>query len=271
LKRLILLFYCSSLVYISNAQNGISQIGARPAGMAYTYATVADQWSIFNNPGGLGGLNETSAMAAFENKFGIEGFNSVGAAFLTTLPIGTMGVSAFRFGDDLYNEQTISLAYGNKFGIAGLGFKINYLQYTLQEFGSKGVMTIDFGGNAEISKYIRFGAYIRNINQAQVAEFNDERAPTTLNAGIAFLPSKKVTIAIEGEKDIDYDALFRAGLEYMFLKKFVVRTGIKTHSFTNYFGFGFVSQKLNIDYALTHDRVLGLSHQAALSYSLKKD
>ncbi len=270
MKRSILIILSTFLVCSSYAQNGSSQIGARPAGMAYTYATISDKWAMFNNPGGLGGLNETSVMAAYENKFGIEGFNSVGAAFITSLSLGSVGVSAFRFGDDLYNEQTISLAYGNKFGIAGLGVKVNYLQYTIKEFGSKGVVTIDFGGTAEVTEYIRFGAYIRNIGQAQVAELNDERAPTILNAGLAFLPTKQITLTLEAEKDIDYEALFRAGLEYKFLEKFVARTGIKTHKFTNYFGLGFISQRLNIDYALTYDHVLGLSHQAALSYAVKK-
>lgn len=270
MKRSILFILSTFLVCTSYAQNGTSQIGARPAGMAYTYATISDKWVMFNNPGGLGGLNETSVMAAFENKFGIDGFNSVGAAFLTSWSLGSIGASAYRFGDDLYNEQTISLAYGNKFGIAGLGVKVNYLQYTVKEFGSKGVITIDFGGTAEITEYIRFGAYIRNIGQAKVAELNDERVPTLLNAGLAFLPSKKLTLAIEAEKDIDNEALFRAGLEYKFLEKFAVRTGIKTQKFTNYFGLGFINQKLNIDYALTYDQVLGLSHQAALSYTFKK-
>ncbi len=270
MKKQLLLLLTLFIYSISFAQNGINQLGAKPAGMGYTYAAMNDKWSQFNNPGGMAYVNEMAVYAAFENKYAITGLNSLGAAFVSNIGIGTAGVSAFRFGDDLYNEQILSATYSNKFGIAGLGVRANYVQYTIEEFGTKGAITLDFGGVAQITELIRFGAYVRNINQAKLAELNDERIPTLLNTGLAFLPMEKLTLAVEVENDIDLEASFKVGLEYRFLEKFYARTGIKTNEFTNYFGLGFISQKLQIDYALTRDQVLGFSHQASLAYIIKK-
>lgn len=238
--------------------------------MGYAYSTIEDRWSVFNNPGGIGGLKETTAFAAFQNRFGIDGLNSVGAGFITNLSIGSTGIGLYRFGDDLYNEQIASILYGNQFGISSLGARLNYLQYSVEGLGTRGILTVDFGGTAQITELVKVGAYVRNITQSEVSEINDQRAPTILYAGISFIPSEKLVIVVETEKDIELDPIVKAGIEYQFLSKFYARTGLKTNDLINYFGLGFLSQNLAIDYALSWDSTLGTSHQASVSYIIKK-
>lgn len=270
MKHIYALLFFLFLFYNSQAQNGLSQIGARTAAMGYTAATMTDSWSLFNNPAGLSEAEGVNGIFAFENKFGVEGFNTMAAGVLAPMPVGGIGLSVFKFGDELYNEQTIALTYGNRFGLASIGARVNYLQYHIEGFGNKGIFAIDFGGVAELSQHVYFGAYIRNINQAQISEFEDERVPTLLNAGLSYRPTDKIILNLEAEKDIDMEALFRVGLEYSFLKKFVGRTGIKTRPFTNFFGLGFKATRLKVDYALARDPALGFSHQAAIVYNIKK-
>jgi len=268
LKYLILIILLST-AHLALAQSGLMQIGARPAAMGYTYATEADTWSLYNNPAGLGYLNELSATFAYEHKFALSGLGIMGAGVVTKLPLGSLGVSAFKFGDDLYNEQTISASYANKFGIASLGIKLNYLQYNIEGFGSRGVATIDFGGIASITDKLVFGAFIRNINQAQVSELQDERAPTLLNAGVSYRPSERIHLNVEAEKDLDYDASLRAGIEYMLFERIAIRAGISTQPFTNYAGLGFKAGALELGYAMTKERSLGFNHQGSIVYKIK--
>lgn len=266
-------FFLVALILLSitlKGQNGINELGARSNGIGNAYATINDKWSLFNNPGGIGKLTETSAMVSYQNRYGISGLNSTGAGFLTHFDFLNAGIALYKFGDDLYNESIASIIAGNSFGIASLGVRVNYLQYTIEGQGSTGVFTIDFGGNAQLTEELFVGAYIRNINQGQISEINDQCAPTILYAGAAYKPTDKLLVAIEAEKDIDFDAKVKMGLEYKFLEKFVARTGVSTNEFANYFGLGFISQKLGIDYALTYDDILGLSHQASLSYIIKQ-
>lgn len=270
MKYILVVCLFITIVIPTFGQNGILQGGARSAGMAYTAATIDDSWSVYNNPGGLGRLQGITALFAFENKYNVEGFNTMMAGVEASLPPGNIGLSVFKFGDNLYNEQTASFIYANSFGIASLGLRANYIQYHLEGYGNKGVVTIDFGGIAKITDLLFFGAYVRNINQAKLADLEDEHVPTLLNAGLSFRPSKKIMVNIEAEKDIDFQASAKAGLEYVFLKKFTARTGVKSNPLTNFFGLGFNTTHLQVDYALTYDQVLGYSHQAAVSYQLRR-
>ena len=258
------------IVQASHAQNGVVEVGARPAAMAYTLATLNDEWSVFNNPGALGEQEKSTALFSYANRYGIEGLDNISAGILAPLPLGVASIGVFRFGDDLYNEQNLSLGYGNTFGIASLGLRINYRQYTLQDIGNRGVLTLDLGGIAKITDKFYFGAFIRNINQAQLSDFQDERVPTLLNAGISYRPFEKVVFNAEVEKDIDHEASFRSGLEYNFLPKFSARTGVRTKPFTNFFGLGFKAWKITIDYALSLEQLLGTSHQASLAYRVNR-
>ncbi|MBL6445248.1 hypothetical protein JMN32_02940 [Fulvivirga sp. 29W222] len=258
------------LFFVSEAQNGQSQIGARGAAMGYAVVATSDSWSSFNNPAGLYTCKNINGLFAFENKYGIAGFNSIAAGIVSPMLMGGVGISVFRFGDDLYNEQTAAISYGNRFGLAGIGIRVNYLQYHIEGYGNKGIFTVNFGGIAELSKKLYFGALIRNINQAKLSDFENEHIPTILNAGLSFHPSDKIYLNAEIEKDVDLDAVMRIGLEYSFLKKLLARIGIKTKSFNSYFGLGLVLPRLKIDYALTVNPNIGYNHQAALTYNFIK-
>lgn len=257
-------------VSTSNAQNGIVEVGARPASMAYTLATLDDEWSVFNNPGALGEQENVMTLFSYENRYGIEGLSNMSAGILAPLPLGVASLGVFRFGDNLYSEQNVALGYGNTFGIASLGVRVNYRQYTLEGFGNRGVVTLDFGGIAQVSEELYFGAFIRNINQAQLSDLQNERVPTVLNAGCSYRPVEKVVLNAEVEKDIDLEASFKSGMEYSFLPKFSARAGIRTRPFTNYYGLGFKTWKITIDYALTMVQILGSSHQVSLAYQVTR-
>jgi len=252
-----------------SGQNGVVQVGAKPAGIGYTYAALSDSWSVFFNPAGINGTDETNALFSFENKFNIEGLKTLGAAFVTSQDIGSLGISLFRFGDDIYSEQSISLSYSNSFGITSLGIRANYLQYSSELVKNRRALAIDFGGITSLSDKLSFGAYIRNLNQAKLSRDSDQSIPVILNAGFSYRPTPQLLINGELEKDIDFDPGVRVGLEYAFLQRFSARAGILTYPFTNYFGLGFNASRLNLDYSLTRNINLGISHQASISYLLK--
>ncbi len=178
--------------------------------------------------------------------------------------IGVMSAGAYRFGDQLYNEQIITAGFANKFGLASLGAQVNYIQYSAESFGTKGVVSVNLGGIAELTSKLSIGAYIININQPEIS--GEEKLPTKLIAGLGLKPIDKVFIAAEIEKDLEYDPAWKMGIEYAFHKKFCARTGYNLHPNTAFFGLGFKTSKLTIDYAIQHNLLLSLSHQASIGY-----
>ncbi len=144
---------------------------------------------------------------------------------------------------------------------------VNYIQYRTEGFGSKGIVSINLGGIAELTPHLSVGAYIVNINQPEINDL--EKLPTKLVAGIGFKPTDKVFMATEIEKDLEYDPVWKLGIEYTFHQKFCARTGYNINPNTAFFGLGFKTKKFNIDYALQHNTLLRLSHQASIVYQFR--
>ena len=250
------------------AQSSSTLIGARAASMGYSSSTLADEWSIFNNVAGLVKVTAITAAFTYDVQPSFKPFNKVAATFSCPINIGVAGLGLFRFGDDLYNEQLVTLGYSNTFGLASLGVKFNYIQYNIQGFGSKSVITASFGGIAELTKRLFLGAHVININQPKLSELDDERIPTVLIAGVLIKLSDAASVTAEIEKDLDHKPAIKAGMEYRILKKFFVRTGVRIHPNTGYFGFGFKPARYSIDYAYQYDQGIGSRHQASVSYNL---
>jgi len=245
-------------------------MGARAEGMGYASGCLGDVWSITNNVAGLARSNDIAAGFTYHAIPSAPFFNRMNAVFAFPVKPGIAGISVFRFGDDLYNEHLLSAGFANTFGLASLGIKLNYLQYRVSGLGTTSSLTVSFGGIATLTPQLLFGAHILNINQPVINSASEERAPTKLQAAMAFVPSNRLTVAAEIEKDLRYPAVLKAGIEYQALKKITFRTGFNLHPQAIFFGLGFMPRKVALDYALEHNQVFGVTHQATVTYRFKR-
>lgn len=245
-------------------------MGARNAAMGGATTTLGDQWSLFNNIGAMGLIEGDHAFTSYQNRFNVAEFQTVGAGFIHDFGGLVGGVGFYRFGDEFFSEQRVNLAFGHKLDRVSLGVSVDYLQYNIATVGSKGSMVIEFGGVAEITEKIQFGAHIFNVNQANLVKETNEKIPTVMKAGLSFLPTEGLIINVETEKDLDYDEVFRVGLEYQIVENFFIRTGLSTEPFNGAFGVGFRPKRFQVDYAFSNDSNLGSVHEVSLSYSFKK-
>lgn len=260
-----LLAFLIQLATYAGAQSVSTLMGARANGMGYASVALFDSWGVFNNMAGIAKLKEPSALFAYDLRPALPGGNRTAAGLAWPTKVGVVGGGVFRFGDDVYNESLLAAGFSNQFGLAALGVKINYIQYSAEGFGRRGVLSIGFGGIAELTEQLSVGAYITNMNQPKISEEGD-RIPTILTAGICFKPTDKVIIATELEKDLEANANWKTGIEYSFHKKFCARTGFNLEPNTAFFGLGFKTVRLAIDYAIQHTAQLNLSHQTAVNY-----
>ena len=245
-------------------------MGARAEGMGYASACLADTWSMHNNIAGLAKTKSAAAGFSYHAIPSAPFFNRISAVFAVPLKAGAAGIGLFRFGDALYNEHILSVGSAHTFGLASLGATINYLQYHASGLDTHRAVTVGFGGIATLTPHLSFGAYIQNINQPVINPMTEERAPTKLHAGMSFAPSSRLIIAAEVEKDLEYQPTIKSGLEYKPHKKIAFRTGMNLHPQSGFFGFGFQNVKLQADYALQLNYTLGFSHQATITYRLKR-
>lgn len=257
------------LPFITKAQSDVP-MGARAAALGNASVTLPDLWALHNNVAGMASLTEAKVGVYAENRFGIRAFTTVALlGVYPTAKYGVYGISLSRFGDELYNRQHIGVGASHKLGQFSLGAKADIWQVAVQGYGSRKTVTLSVGGQAEIVPGLYFGAHAYNLNQAKLADFEEERLPTIMKAGIGYAPYRKLLLIAETEKNIDHDATFKAGIEYqLFPDKVILRSGFNSLVNTLSFGAGFQARQLQAGYAFGSTTQLGNSHYLSLSYQL---
>jgi hypothetical protein len=159
------------------------------------------------------------------------------------------------------------LGWAHQINRMGVGARVNYFQHHAEGYKTRANLVLDLGGVATIIPKLAFGLSIRNVNQAKITE--EERIPTVVQAGLAYTPVEPLLLVIETEKDVDYKAVFKLGMEYKIVEKLSLRTGISTQPVQMHYGMGLNLKKFIIDYALITHPQLGFSNQLSVSYRLK--
>jgi hypothetical protein len=260
--------------------------GARAVALGNAAATLGNEvWAVANNAAGLGALTRPTAGAYFENRYLISSLNVAAAALALPLGLvepaaagqparaehGVVGVEAQRFGGALYSEVRVGAAYGYRLGVVNIGGRLDMLQVSFQDLGSRRVVVGSLGGQADIvPEHLTFGVYLYNLNQARLATYQDERVPTVLRAGLAYRAGKQVLLLLESEKDIEHDAGFKAGLEYLPASAVALRAGYASLTQQTTGGVGVKTSNFQFDYTAGWHSVLGLSQFLSVSWQWER-
>jgi len=267
-----LVFIMLSLFQPLNAQVGNDLIGARSAAMGGYNVTLSDVWSANNNQAGLGFMKDLSAGIYYENRFLLSETSYKAGAFVLPVKTGAFSVSVTSFGFELYNETKAGLSYGMRFGDKfAIGVQLNYLNTSLaQEYGSKTSFTGAVGLIAKLSKELSLGVHVYNPTRAQLAEYDNERIPTIMKLGLDYRFSDKVMLAVSTEKDVDFDAVLNAGIEYHITQMLYLRGGISTNPTQYAFGFGMQFKDFKIDLSSSFHQTLGITPGISIIYNRNK-
>ena len=138
----------------------------------------------------------------YDKNQNIEGFDKVAAGVTQPFNFGNLGIAAFKFGDELYSEQSLSVAYGNKIGFVTLGFKANYYQLRIDEIVSAGSVSFDLGGVVERLPKLNFGAYISNFTLSKLDNPERSELPVVMKLGMVYKPIDELRLYFDLHKDV---------------------------------------------------------------------
>jgi hypothetical protein len=267
------LFLLTSFIFLfssSYAGGDNPPMGGRSSGLAHASVTLSDPWSVFTNISGIASLKNVSTGFAFENRYNLKSLNRIGAMVICPTSHGVLAANFYKYGDQYYNEEKAGIGFAHQIMKVSLGIKVNYLQISIEELRSRRAMVIEFGGIAELTPQLFFGAHIYNLNQAKIKSYQKEYVPTIMKAGLSYRPHTKLMVNIETEKDMNFHATFKAGLEYKIIENFSLRTGFSTYPFAGSFGLGINKKNFFIDYSCSSHTLLGFINQVSLYFKFNK-
>jgi hypothetical protein len=268
--KIFFLSICSILWATSAFASGEPfPMGARSWGIGNASVAIADQNSFFNNPAGLGFLQESFVSTSYHARYNIAGLQTLSLSGNYNTKYANVGLGVERFGDKLYNEQKLGLALSKSTNRVSLGLKVSYFQAAIENFASKNTLLTEFGLMTKFSSKVQMGFHAYNLTGAKL--FASQQIPTVLRLGLSFTPNKQILLVTEAEKDITLPTLIKAGLEYQIIKNFYLRTGITSKLNNAHFGFGFQSKQFIFDYAVSSHSALGFSHHLSISYQIGKN
>lgn len=250
-----------------NAQT-FTPIGARLNAMANASVSVSDPFSVFSNPASLAFMEHSSAALCFDHRYNVSGLNTYSFAYSHVYSKSRLGVGFAKFGDQLLNQHRVELAFAHKIRMVSLGGGLGYHQLMVHENGVSRAITLQFGGNVEISPKIIYGAHVYNMLRARMDKNSQLYYPVIMKTGFSYLSNKSVLLSFELEKDNRYDPNFKAGVEYKMTDWAFLRVGVNSIPSNVFGGLGFKLKEWKFDYGVSFHNRLGLVHFIGLNFSV---
>lgn len=259
--------------FASAAQQSNRWAGAPAASMGGSSVAVVNFWSCNNNQASLGFTQNFGVGLFTENRFLMK--SMMHSHLSLAMPIknnGAFGLNIDYFGDKLFNQKTIGLAYGRNLGKRfSFGLQLDYLNTAIgNNYGSKSNVSFEAGILTKLSSELFLGAHVFNPIQSKLQKEMDQNIPTNLRLGLSWLPSEKIIATAEVESDILNKPIYKAGLEYAITKSIFGRIGYSNNPNIFSFGVGIVLGEFSLDFSSSMHSILGYSPQFSISYIPKK-
>lgn len=256
------------LLIICGSSYGQGILGARPVSMGQAATALPGTgWALFTNPAMMDA--ERRSVSFFGIRYyGFSQITDMAAAANYPTKWGVMGAGAHRYGDDLFSENRIRLAYKNELRNFHYGAVLNYNHVSIGGgYGSAGALGVDVGIAAVLFKNLWIGAQATNVNQPSYGSI-DEPLPRVLSIGFSYELSDIALITSDLFKDVRFPISYRGGLEVTIFENFVGRAGITTEPVTFSGGFGYTGSFWKINVVAQNHIDLGISPGLDLSIAL---
>lgn len=272
MKKFVLSISCLCTVLFSSAGDDNYPFGARASGLANASVALSDVWSASQNQAGLAFMRTISGGIFYQNNFLMKELSIKAGVFALPVKGGTFGLLVSNFGYSLYSENKCALSFAKAFGEKfSMGISMDYMNTIIGEgYGRKDAFVVEMGMISKPLKNMTIGAHVYNPTRTKIADYNNERIPTIFRLGGNYAFSEKVLLAVETEKDISQNTVFKTGIEYKPVKDFYLRAGVSTRPTLSSFGFGVKVKSLQIDVSANYHQVLGFSPQFGLTYVQNK-
>lgn len=273
MRRIFLLLVTSLIVHFCSAQRGLTvDQGAYSSSIGGISSVLLGSDAILGNFSNLADDTSSCYIISTSRRFSLSELASYSLG--THIPInkvGHIGFSVSSYGFDAYMEQNFSVHYAKRLGKSiALSSSFGYQRLTLEEYGSKGLITFALGVSGSISKSLRYGIVISNPENSAFSETTP--LISEIKLGFAYKVSNKVTSYAEVEKSLEERLNFKVGLHYRIHPLLGLTAGFNTDEGQTSFGFSYqIIPKLSLDAAFQYDSLLGITPIISMKWGISQN
>lgn len=264
----------------------VKGVSARPAAMGGAYVAVSDKAdSVYWNPAGLALLEIGNAQAVHSNQndfdittdmitFGMPvvdkkwGFGA-GLFYSSIGGIEYVPAAARPVVLNTFDETELGLLVGFGYKVRediSVGASLKYMNLKFMGFNGSGY-GLDIAGLYMPTKNISLGINLQNFLSNDLGSDN---LPFNAKLGGAFTTNdKKFKVAADIDTNVNDDAVFHIGAEYMVIPQLAVRLGANDGDITAGIGLKEINGGWSFDYAY-NDSSIGDTHRISVGYDFLK-
>ncbi len=272
IRKLILIPFALIFVYSARAGGGPFYTDALSIAAGKTYLFTSSPLSVSDNPANLANLTDPSLGFTISQFYLVKGLQQGAFAFAYPAYKGSAGLSLLYFGDALYSERQVGVAYGYKIDpeVASMGVRLVYQQVSFREYGTVGGLTADIGISAQLKKFT-FAGHIFNVFQTRLAQYGDERFRSQVAFGVAYQSSEYLTFVTQIDKPLVGKPSFRAGVKFTPTEKWLFAVGGGGSPFYGTLGIGLNLSNLKAVLGIAQHLYLGTQAHLSVFWTFGKN
>lgn len=242
---------CFLLVNFQVLATNFEPIGTGSKASANTFLNHADVWTSMNHAASMPLFGKTGFAVQAERKYNIKNFQSLALAYVQAFKNDNyLGISVFRFGDELYNFSRFNLSYSKQIGLFSIGIGTELLQWHIEETQNTFKPVINLSGQARVIKDKLFiGAQAINLLQQELSSYQNEVVPSVMCAGMLYKHNTQINILAEFQIQTYQNTVPKLAIEYSPIEKLTFRIGVSNTNPIYHAGLGLNLKHWQIGYS----------------------
>lgn len=242
-------------------QNENLVVDARNVAMGTATVALAQKQFSYSNPAvhSAEGLNLSFSESRMTTWAGGE---CRAAGMLSKAGSFTFGAGVWRFGDAVYNRQTLSGLLTHGISHTRLGLRLDINQFMADAQPIRRNMAFTVGGITSIHPRLTIGAFAENPGMAKIY---GKPMAIRFSAGLAARPVPHLTLVSAVVQEMSSPAGWSVGLEYDYRDQVAVRMGAGIYPYRLSTGVGFRYWRVRADLSACYSYHTGISLQATTS------
>ena len=233
-------------------------------------STEQNIYSTMTNPAGLAGVQTAGIAFSYTAPYNIHKLSN--RSITATMP-SKYGSFSFLFTQAGYSLSLINrygFSYSRQFGKhVSAALMFNGLTHKLNGTDTYGGFFSVIGLQLFPSEHVDIGFYIRNVEQSKISyPDRKELIPILYIAGAKWHPVDDIALMAEVEKDQQFRARYKFGIQYIPVEMLVLRGGVMGSPVEISFGTGLKWSFVVIDIGISYHQQLGVTSGASIAFSL---